>query len=111
MHLLRKLTNNSEDFGLYNARRLLDKYRPHMACFNDDIQGTGCVTLAAMMAGLHVSKVKLRDVRVIVFGSGSAGTGIAEQIADAIATESKKSKKEASKQIWFVCPCKFSCSQ
>ncbi|KAJ9296943.1 hypothetical protein DTO271G3_4704 [Paecilomyces variotii] len=91
-----------EDFGLHNARRLLDKYRPHISCFNDDIQGTGCVTLAAVMAGLHVSKVDLKDVRVVVFGSGSAGTGVAEQIADAIATESEKSKEEASKQIWCL---------
>ncbi|KAL1848824.1 NAD-dependent malic enzyme, mitochondrial [Paecilomyces lecythidis] len=91
-----------EDFGLHNAKRLLDKYRPHISCFNDDIQGTGCVTLAAIMAALHVSKVDLKDVRVVVFGSGSAGTGVAAQIADAIATESKKSKEEASKQIWCL---------
>jgi hypothetical protein len=39
-----------EDFGLNNARRILDKYTPEIACFNDDVQGTGCVTLAAIMA-------------------------------------------------------------
>ena len=44
---------SSEDFGLPNARRLLDKYRPHLPCFNDDVQGTGCVTLAAILAGLQ----------------------------------------------------------
>lgn len=64
--------------------------------------------MAAVMAGLHVSKVDLKDVRVVVFGSGSAGTGVAEQIADAIATESEKSKEEASKQIWFAVPCNLS---
>lgn len=90
----------SEDFGIKNARRLLDKYRPQIACFNDDVQGTGCVTLAALMAGLHVSKVPLSDVRVIIFGSGTAGTGIADQLRDAIATESNTSKEEAAKQIW-----------
>lgn len=52
------------------------------------------------MAGLHVSKVSLADVRIVIFGSGTAGTGIADQIRDAIATESGKSKEEASKQIW-----------
>lgn len=51
------------------ARRILDKYRPQMACFNDDVQGTGCVTLAAILAGLHISKVKLEEMRVVVFGS------------------------------------------
>jgi malate dehydrogenase (oxaloacetate-decarboxylating) len=90
----------SEDFGLQNARRILDRYQPQIPCFNDDIQGTGCVTLAAMMAALHVSDVKLDQVRVVVFGSGTAGTGIADQIADTIATETNKSKPEASKQIW-----------
>ena len=89
-----------EDFGLVNARRILDKYRWEMACFNDDVQGTGCVTLAAMMAGLHVSKLKLTDMRMIVFGAGTAGCGIADQVRDAIATESGKSKEEAAEQIW-----------
>jgi malate dehydrogenase (oxaloacetate-decarboxylating) len=93
---------SSEDFGLPNARRLLDKYRPHLPCFNDDVQGTGCVTLAAILAGLHVSKVSLKDVRVVVFGSGTAGTGIADQLVDAIATEGGKPREEASKQIWCV---------
>ncbi len=83
-----------------NARRLLNKYRPDIACFNDDIQGTGCVTLAAIMAGLHVSKLKLTDIRVVIFGSGTAGTGIADQVRDAIATESERSKEDAAKQIW-----------
>lgn len=52
------------------------------------------------MAGLHVSKVSLGDVRIVIFGSGTAGTGIADQIRDAIATESGKSKDEAAKHIW-----------
>ncbi len=83
-----------------NARRLLDKYRPDIACFNDDVQGTGCVTLAAIMSGLHVSKLKLADMRLVIFGSGTAGTGIADQVRDAIAAESGKSKEDAAKQIW-----------
>ncbi|CAG8958344.1 hypothetical protein HYFRA_00011021 [Hymenoscyphus fraxineus] len=91
-----------EDFGLPNARRILDRYRPEIACFNDDVQGTGCVTLAAIMAGLHVSKLKLEDMRMVVFGSGTAGTGIADQVRDAIAADSGKSKEEAAKQIWCV---------
>lgn len=93
---------SSEDFGLQNAKRILDKYRSSIPCFNDDIQGTGCVTLAAVMAGLKVSRVSLQDVRVVCFGSGSAGTGIADQISDAIATEAGVSKSEAMKQIWCI---------
>ncbi|KAL4920620.1 hypothetical protein BDW62DRAFT_215883 [Aspergillus aurantiobrunneus] len=91
-----------EDFGLQNAKRILDKYRSEIACFNDDIQGTGCVTLAALMAALHVGKVPLKDVRVVCFGSGSAGTGIADQISDAIATETGMSKSDAMKQMWCI---------
>ncbi|KAE8146026.1 hypothetical protein BDV25DRAFT_163324 [Aspergillus avenaceus] len=91
-----------EDFGLRNAKRLLDQYRPHVPCFNDDIQGTGCVTLAALIAAFHVSNIKLADARVVIFGSGSAGIGIADQIGDTIATETGKTIQEASKQIWCL---------
>lgn len=55
-----------------------------------------------MMAAMHVSSVKMEDVRIVIFGSGTAGTGIADQIADMIATETEKSKAEAAKQIWYV---------
>ncbi|KAI0473933.1 NAD-dependent malic enzyme [Xylariaceae sp. FL0804] len=91
-----------EDFGLTNARRILDTYRPKIPCFNDDIQGTGCVTLAAIMAGLHVSKRKLCDTKMVIFGAGTAGVGIADQVRDAIATEKGISKEEAAKQIWLI---------
>jgi malic enzyme len=53
------------------------------------------------MAGLHVSKLKLKDMRMVVFGSGTAGTGIADQVRDAIATDSSISKEDAAKQIWY----------
>ena len=91
-----------EDFGLTNARRLLDKYSTQLACFNDDIQGTGCITLAAIMAGLHVSGLSLRDMRLVIFGSGTAGMGIADQVRDAIATETGKPLDDCARQIWCV---------
>ena len=94
------LIGDSEDFGLTNARKILDRYRPEIACFNDDIQGTGVITLAGIMAGLHVSGLKFTDMRMVVFGSGTAGIGIADQVRDAIAAESGKSKEDAAKQIW-----------
>ena len=76
-----------EDFGLVNARRLLEKYRPQLACFNglyvrlslltvDDIQGTGCVTQAAIKAAVWAAKGKAADQKVVIFGAGTAGTGI-----------------------------------
>lgn len=52
------------------------------------------------MAGLHVSNQKLSDLRMIIFGAGTAGVGVADQVRDAIATERGISKEEASKQIW-----------
>ncbi|KAF1846102.1 uncharacterized protein K460DRAFT_377393 [Cucurbitaria berberidis CBS 394.84] len=91
-----------EDFGLNNARRILDKYTPEIACFNDDVQGTGCVTLAAIMAAFKVSGVNWDEARFVMFGSGSAGTGIADQIKDAIAQNTGKSVEEAGRQIWCV---------
>jgi malate dehydrogenase (oxaloacetate-decarboxylating) len=91
-----------EDFGLTNARRILDKYTPKIACFNDDVQGTGCVTLAAIMAAFKVSGTKWEDARFVMFGSGSAGTGIADQIKGAIAQHTDKSVDDAGKQIWQV---------
>ncbi|KAJ4401144.1 NAD-dependent malic enzyme, mitochondrial [Didymella pomorum] len=91
-----------EDFGLNNARRILDQYTPEIACFNDDVQGTGCVTLAAIMAAFKVSGVKWDEARFVMFGAGTAGTGIADQIKDAISQRTGKSKEEAGKQIWCV---------
>ncbi|EFX04262.1 malate oxidoreductase [Grosmannia clavigera kw1407] len=88
-----------EDFGLNNARRILDIYRPQIPCFNDDIQGTGCVTLAAILSGLHVSHKTLADLRMLIFGAGTAGVGIADQVRDAIATAGGISKEEASQLI------------
>lgn len=91
-----------EDFGVTNARRILEKYSPNLACFNDDVQGTGCVTLAAIMAAFKVSDVKWDEARFVMFGAGSAGTGIADQIKDAIKQETGKEEEEARKQIWCV---------
>ncbi|KAF2742344.1 hypothetical protein M011DRAFT_412783 [Sporormia fimetaria CBS 119925] len=91
-----------EDFGITNARRLLEKYQSKIACFNDDVQGTGAVTLAAIMAAFKVSEVKWDDARFLLYGAGTAGTGIADQIQDAIAQETGKSKEDAALQIWCV---------
>jgi malate dehydrogenase (oxaloacetate-decarboxylating) len=69
-----------EDFGFYNARRLLEKYRPQMATFNDDVQGTGAITLALLLAALYSKGESLADQRIVVFGAGSAGIGISDQV-------------------------------
>lgn len=62
------------------------------------------MTLAAILSALHISKLKLAEMRVLIFGSGTAGIGIADQIRDAIASETGKSKGDAAKQIWYSNP-------
>ena len=73
-----------EDFGPGNARRILDRYRGHILTFNDDMQGTGAVNLAAVLAGARSSQIPLTQHRVVIFGSGTAGIGIADQLRDAM---------------------------
>lgn len=60
------------------------------------------MTLAAIMAAFKVNGVKWDEARFVMFGSGTAGTGIADQIKDAIATETGKSKEDAGLQIWYA---------
>ncbi|KAF9225219.1 hypothetical protein BS17DRAFT_778315 [Gyrodon lividus] len=91
-----------EDFGVQNAGRLLEKYCQQHACFNDDIQGTGAVTLAALMAAIGVTKSTLSDQRIVVFGAGSAGLGITKQLRDAMVHADGTSHEEANKRFFLV---------
>ncbi|KAI5789618.1 hypothetical protein FPQ18DRAFT_294179 [Pyronema domesticum] len=90
-----------EDFGVMNARRLLETYREKLPCFNDDVQGTGVVTLSAIMASAKVAEVDVKEMRTLVFGAGSAGVGIADMLV-ASAVEEGVDEKEACKNIWLV---------
>lgn len=90
-----------EDFGVTNARRILNKYQKVLPCFNDDIQGTGAVTLSAITAALKTLKTNITDTRILIFGAGSAGIGIAEQITDHLITKGL-SREEACSHIWAV---------
>ena len=90
-----------EDFGEANARRILDRYRDRICTFNDDMQGTGAIAFAAILSGVKVTETPLADHRVIVFGAGTAGVGIADQIRDAI-VESGFSHEEACRRIWLI---------
>ncbi|MEU5594377.1 NAD-dependent malic enzyme [Streptomyces sp. NPDC020298] len=90
-----------EDFGLTNARRILNHYRDHVFTFNDDIQGTGAVNLAAVLSGAKASGTPLREHRIVVFGAGSAGIGIADQLHDALVSEGLPAD-EATARFWCV---------
>ncbi len=90
-----------EDFGPSNGRRILEKYRQQICTFNDDVQGTGAITLAGIFSALRVSGQKLGDQRVVIFGSGTAGIGNADQIRAAMIAEGL-SKEEATRHFWCV---------
>ncbi|HVB45269.1 MAG TPA: NAD-dependent malic enzyme [Streptosporangiaceae bacterium] len=76
-----------EDIGLSNARRLLDRYRDRLLTFNDDIQGTGAVNLAAVLAAVRATGTSLSEHRVVIFGAGTAGAGIADQLRGQMVTD------------------------
>ncbi|NHM33082.1 NAD-dependent malic enzyme [Neobacillus terrae] len=90
-----------EDLGNVNARNIIEKYGDKLLTFNDDIQGTGAVTLAAVMSALEVTGTPLKDQRIVVFGPGAAGIGNADQIAEAMLLEGV-SKEEAYDRFWAV---------
>ena len=90
-----------EDFSRANARRLLDRYRDELCSFNDDIQGTGAVTLAALLAAVRVAGARLRDQHIAVLGAGSAATGVCDMITAAMVDEGL-SDSDARSRLWLV---------
>jgi malate dehydrogenase (oxaloacetate-decarboxylating) len=90
-----------EDFGPSNARRILNEYREKVCIFNDDVQGTGAITLSAALAGMRVAGSKPREQRVVIFGAGTAGVGIADQIRVVIERDGLD-EDEATRCFWCV---------
>ncbi len=90
-----------EDFGADNARRILLTYRDQYRIFNDDMQGTGVITMAGLFSALKVTGTRWRDQRVIIFGGGTAGVGIADQIRDQM-IRNGLDPGQATRQIWIV---------
>jgi malate dehydrogenase (oxaloacetate-decarboxylating) len=90
-----------EDLGVANARRLLDRYRDERLTFNDDMQGTGAVNLAAVLAATRATGVPLTGHRIVIFGMGTAGAGIADQLTAAMVAEGVP-EAEARRRFWAV---------
>ena len=90
-----------EDFGRTHSYRNLIKYREVICSFNDDIQGTGCVTLAAILTALKITHSTLAEQRIAIFGAGTAGMGITDTLFRAL-SHSNISEKKARNQFWLV---------
>lgn len=90
-----------EDFSKHNAPRILERYRNRLCTFNDDIQGTGAVTVAGLLAASRLIGSKLSEHRVAILGAGSSAFGISDQIVAAMAREGVPAE-EARKSLWLV---------
>ncbi|WP_377274518.1 NAD-dependent malic enzyme [Peterkaempfera sp. SMS 1(5)a] len=90
-----------EDFGPSNARRILVENSDTYRIFNDDMQGTGAIVMASVFSALKVTGGRWRDQRLVVFGAGTAGTGMADQIHAAMLRDGA-TPDEAKKNIWLI---------
>ena len=99
--LFPKLYLHWEDFGRSNAANILEKYRKKIPTFNDDIQGTGIVTLGGLYGSLEISGEKLTDQIYVCYGGGTAGAGIASRVHREMVNEGL-SEEEAYKRFFMV---------
>ncbi len=99
--LFPKLYLHWEDFGRLNAANILEKYRKQIPTFNDDIQGTGIVTLGGIFGSLDISGEKLTDQVYLCYGGGTAGAGIASRVLREMVNEGL-SEEEAYKRFFMV---------
>ena len=99
--LFPKLYLHWEDFGRLNAAHILEKYRKQIPTFNDDIQGTGIVTLGGIFGSLDISGEKLTDQVYLCYGGGTAGAGIASRVLREMVSEGL-SEEEAYKRFFMV---------
>jgi malate dehydrogenase (oxaloacetate-decarboxylating) len=90
-----------EDFGAANARRILDRYAGQCCTFNDDLQGTAAVVLAAAFSAVRAAGSRLCDQRVVIHGAGTAGLGVADMLCDQMVREGL-SLQEARGRVWAL---------
>ena len=90
-----------EDFAPGNGRRILGRYRETTCTFNDDMEGTGAITLAAVISAVRVCGTPLHNQSVVILGAGTAGLGVADKLRTAMVRDGL-SDKEAARRFWFV---------
>lgn len=90
-----------EDFSKQNAARLLERYQDRLCTFNDDIQGTGAVTLAGLLAAMKVLGSILSEQRIVILGAGSSAIGICDQIVAAM-VQAGHPEQDAKRKLWLV---------
>ena len=99
--LFPKLYLHWEDFGRGNAANILNKYKTQIPTFNDDIQGTGIVTLGGVFASMDIAGEKLTDQVYLCYGGGTAGAGIASRVLREMVVDGL-SEEEAYKRFFMV---------
>jgi len=90
-----------EDFAQLHAYPLLHRYRDQLCCFNDDIQGTASVAVAAIVAATKVANIPLKSQKIALLGAGSAGCGISEQLVQAMMHQGL-SEEEARSRFYLI---------
>jgi malate dehydrogenase (oxaloacetate-decarboxylating) len=90
-----------EDFGATNARRILDRYAAEVCTFNDDMQGTAAVVMAAAFSAVRAAGTRMRDQRVVIHGAGTAGLGIADMMVEEMVREGLP-REEATRRFWAL---------
>lgn len=99
--LFPKLYLHWEDFGRMNAANILEKYRKNIPTFNDDIQGTGIVTLGGIFGAMDITGEKLVDQVYLCYGGGTAGAGIASRVLREMVSQGL-SEEEAYERFFMV---------
>ena len=90
-----------EDFANPHARPILERYRDQLLTFNDDIQGTAAVALGAILAAIKVTGTSFKDQQIVMFGAGSAATGVADELRAAM-TEKGLTDEQARSRFWLI---------
>jgi malate dehydrogenase (oxaloacetate-decarboxylating) len=93
-----------EDFAKHKAFKLLERYRDRILSFNDDIQGTGSVALAALLTAMKIKNQRFRDQRFVIVGMGQAGFGIASNIRTMLSEEGLSDDEARSRLYAFDVP-------